>query len=94
MFAGGIANVLADEWTHRGDILMFSGLAGAESARVTFGLRNTMQFFSRGTALPDSCCGSARPTPYRPGAGVHGPSRDGSRWIDCGPSASPGGLYR
>jgi hypothetical protein len=44
VFAGGTASVLANEWTHRGDILMFSGLAGAESARVTFGLRNTMRF--------------------------------------------------
>jgi hypothetical protein len=32
--------VTADEVTHRGDILMFSGLAGAEDARVTFGLRD------------------------------------------------------
>ena len=38
VFAGGSARVLADEYTHRGDILIFSGLAGAESARVTFGL--------------------------------------------------------
>jgi PEP-CTERM motif len=52
VFAGGIANVFADEWSHRGDILMFSGLAGAESARVTFGLRNTMRFFGRGGGVP------------------------------------------
>jgi hypothetical protein len=51
-FAGGVANVFADEWTHRGDILMFSGLAGAESARVTFGLRNTMRFFGRNGGVP------------------------------------------
>ena len=39
-FAGGSINALADEKTHRGDILMFSGLNGAEEARVTFGLRD------------------------------------------------------
>lgn len=52
VFAGGIANVFADEWTHRGDVLMFSGLAGAESARVTFGLRNTMRFFGQNGGVP------------------------------------------
>ena len=40
LFAGGGAMVTADEKTHRGDILLFSGLTGAEDARVTFGLRN------------------------------------------------------
>jgi hypothetical protein len=50
VFAGGAATVFADEFTHRGDILMFSGLAGAESARVTFGLRDTMRFFGRSGA--------------------------------------------
>ena len=40
LFAGGGAIVTADEVTHRGDILLFSGLSGAEDARVTFGLRN------------------------------------------------------
>jgi hypothetical protein len=49
-FAGGTAQVLADERSHRGDILMFSGLAGAESARVTFGLRNGFRFFGRGNS--------------------------------------------
>jgi hypothetical protein len=44
VFAGGSARVLADEYTHRGDILIFSGLAGAESARVTFGLRDSLRF--------------------------------------------------
>jgi hypothetical protein len=44
VFAGGSARVFADEYTHRGDILMFSGLAGAESARVTFGLRQSLRF--------------------------------------------------
>jgi hypothetical protein len=41
-FAGGSATVTADEMTHRGDILIFSGLNGAEDARVTFGLRDTL----------------------------------------------------
>lgn len=39
-FAGGSVFAVADEKTHRGDILMFSGLNGAEEARVTFGLRD------------------------------------------------------
>ena len=39
-FAGGSVTAVADERTHRGDILMFSGLNGAEDARVTFGLRD------------------------------------------------------
>ncbi len=39
-FAGGSVFAVADERTHRGDILMFSGLNGAEEARVTFGLRD------------------------------------------------------
>jgi hypothetical protein len=39
-FAGGSATMSADERTHRGDILMFSGLSGADTARVTFGLRD------------------------------------------------------
>jgi hypothetical protein len=41
-FAGGSANVSADELTNRADILLFSGLDGAETARVTFGLRDTL----------------------------------------------------
>jgi hypothetical protein len=45
VFAGGSASVFADEHTHRGDILIFSGLAGAERARVTFGLRDSLRFF-------------------------------------------------
>ena len=44
VFAGGSATLTADEYTHRGDILIFSGLAGAESARVTFGLRDGLRF--------------------------------------------------
>jgi hypothetical protein len=39
-----VASVLADELTHRGDILIFSGLAGAETARVTFAIRDGLRF--------------------------------------------------
>ena len=39
-FAGGSVVAVADEKTHRGDILLFSGLSGAEEARLTFGLRD------------------------------------------------------
>jgi hypothetical protein len=47
VFAGGAkATVAADEYTDRGDILIFSGLAGAESARVTFAIRDGLKFFS------------------------------------------------
>jgi hypothetical protein len=41
VFAGGVANVFADEGTHNGDILLFSGLNGANSARLSFGLRDS-----------------------------------------------------
>ena len=51
VFAGGSASVVADEYTHRGDILIFSGLAGAESARVTFGLRDSLRFAGMGLGL-------------------------------------------
>lgn len=46
VFAGGRGTVLADEYTHRGDVLMFSGLAGAERARITFGIRDGLRFFT------------------------------------------------
>ena len=41
VFAGGSSLVSADEGTHRGDILLFSGLTGAENARISFGLRDS-----------------------------------------------------
>jgi hypothetical protein len=41
VFAGGAAQLSADERSHRGDILLFSGLTGAENARVSFGLRDS-----------------------------------------------------
>jgi hypothetical protein len=40
-FAGGSAGVTADEKTDQGDVLLFSGLSGADGARVTFGLRDS-----------------------------------------------------
>lgn len=33
--------VTADEGTHSGDVLLFSGLNGAETARLSFGLRDS-----------------------------------------------------
>jgi hypothetical protein len=42
VFAGGTATLNVDERTNRGDILMFSGLSGAEEVRVTFGVRDAM----------------------------------------------------
>jgi len=48
VFAGGSTKVLADENTHRGDVLIFSGLLGAESARITFGLRDGLRLFGPG----------------------------------------------
>ena len=42
VFAGGSATVNVDERTNRGDILMFSGLSGADEVRVTFGLRDAV----------------------------------------------------
>jgi len=41
VFAGGSAMVTADEKTDGGDILLFSGLSGVNSALVTFGLRDS-----------------------------------------------------
>jgi hypothetical protein len=41
LFAGGAALLDVDEMTHRADVLRFSGLSGAEEARVTFGLRDS-----------------------------------------------------
>jgi hypothetical protein len=52
VFAGGSATVFADELTHRGDILMFSGLAGAESARVTFAIRDGLRFLKGNSNAP------------------------------------------
>jgi hypothetical protein len=60
-FAGGSATVFADETTHRGDILIFSGLSGAEDARVSFGLRD--RFGGRGFLLQISAVGDAAPAP-------------------------------
>jgi hypothetical protein len=40
-FVGGSATVIADETTHRGDLLSFTGL-GTGTAAVTFGLRDRL----------------------------------------------------
>jgi hypothetical protein len=64
VFAGGNARVTADEKTHRGDILLFSGLQGAEDARVTFGLRDSVgdrSFLVRLTADGVASVGSPEP---------------------------------
>jgi hypothetical protein len=41
-FGAGSAGVTADEMTHRGDILLFTGLAGAENAQLRFALRDRL----------------------------------------------------
>lgn len=40
VFAGGAGSVFADEFTHRGDVLTFSGVGSARAIDVTFGLRD------------------------------------------------------
>jgi PEP-CTERM motif-containing protein len=40
-WAGGSATVTANEKTNAGDILLFSGLSGTDTALVTFGLRDS-----------------------------------------------------
>ena len=65
-FAGGSVFALADEKTHRGDILMFSGLSGAEEARITFGLRDRIGergFLVRVTAIGGGLDASPNPEP-------------------------------
>jgi hypothetical protein len=42
-FAGGSVMGVADEWTDRADVLIFSGLSGANIIRVTFGLRDALR---------------------------------------------------
>jgi hypothetical protein len=42
VFAGGSASMTVDERTNRGDILIFSGLSGADEVRITFGLRDAV----------------------------------------------------
>ena len=54
---GGKVSAIADEISHRGDILLFSGLNGAEQARVTFGLRDRLG--KRGFLVRVSASGGA-----------------------------------
>jgi hypothetical protein len=42
VFAGGMANLDANENSNFSDMLIFSGLTGADTARVTFGLRDRL----------------------------------------------------
>ena len=60
-FAGGSGLVEADEKTHRADILIFSGLTGADRARVIFGLRDFVG--KRGFLLRFSADGMHTPEP-------------------------------
>ena len=55
LFAGGAASVTADEKTHSGDVLMFTGL-GTTTASFTFGLRDRLgsrSFLVRLSAIGD-----------------------------------------
>jgi hypothetical protein len=63
-FVGGKVAAVADEQTHRGDVLLFSGLNGAEDARVTFGLwdwRGGRSFLVRVTATSLDAAESPEP---------------------------------
>ncbi len=54
VFAGGQATLMVDERTNRQDVLIFSGLAGATSAMIRFGLRDSAggrRFLVRFSAL-------------------------------------------
>jgi hypothetical protein len=65
-FAGGKIFAIADEISHRGDILLFSGLNGAEQARVTFGLRDRLGqrgFLVRVTAAGGATDATPNPEP-------------------------------
>lgn len=42
-FAGGSVMGVADETTNRADILIFSGLTGTDTIRITFGLRDALR---------------------------------------------------
>jgi PEP-CTERM motif-containing protein len=64
-WAGGAATVVANEKTNVGDILLFSGLSGTDSAVVRFGLRDSAGdrgFLLRFSAL-DSVSAIANPEP-------------------------------
>jgi len=60
LFAGGAATVNANESSNFGDMLVFSGLTGADTARVTFGLRDRLG--SRGFLLRLSAGDAASPS--------------------------------
>lgn len=65
-FLGGSVSAIADEKTHRADLLLFSGLEGAERAAVTFGLRDywgQRGFLVRVSALGGGAASDAAQTP-------------------------------
>jgi hypothetical protein len=62
-FGAGSAGVTADELTHRGDILLFTGLAGAENAQLRFALRDRLGARSFILRLSAADTGNALPTP-------------------------------
>lgn len=61
VFVGGAAGLTADETTNRGDMLAFAGLGDANSANVTFGLRDRLG--NRGFLLRLSASAGADPAP-------------------------------
>jgi len=60
LFAGGSASVTADENTHSGDVLMFTGL-GTTTASFTFGLRDRLG--ARSFLVRLSAVGGGDPVP-------------------------------
>ena len=69
VFAGGSAKLTADEKTHRGDILLFSGLGDADTARVTFGLRDSAgdrEFLIRFSASGEGRFAAGTPALHQP----------------------------
>jgi hypothetical protein len=63
-FVGGSVFAVPDETTHRGDVLLFAGLNGAEHARVTFGLRDRIG--QRGFLVRITAAGSGVDTTPNP----------------------------